>query len=170
MIILTDGDDRGSQKKSGDAISAAVKNNVFVFVVWVGDRDECSDAPDIPHPLRPPAVQLPDVLHDPAWYCNKTMYWWSKCPGYFIARCISEETGGRFIDVGGNRKQLDAAFQKIQEELRTQYWASYTPSNAKTDGTFRRINVDCHGDQGQDLKVRVRKGYYAAQAGIQPKR
>jgi hypothetical protein len=36
--------------------------------------------------------------------------------------------------------------------------ASYTPSNIKLDGGFRRIAVDCRGD---GLKVQVRRGYYA---------
>jgi hypothetical protein len=43
--------------------------------------------------------------------------------------------------------------------------ASYTPSNAKADGTFRKVSVDCHGDAAQDLKVQVRKGYYAPSPG-----
>ena len=42
--------------------------------------------------------------------------------------------------------KLQAAFQQIQDELRTQYVASYTPSNAKQDGTFRHIAVECNGD------------------------
>jgi hypothetical protein len=38
--------------------------------------------------------------------------------------------------VGNNGKKLEAAFQQIEDELRTQYVASYTPSNTKLDGTF----------------------------------
>jgi hypothetical protein len=47
---------------------------------------------------------------------------------------LTEETGGRLIDVGNNGKKLEAAFQQIEDELRTQYVASYTPSNTKLDG------------------------------------
>jgi hypothetical protein len=39
--------------------------------------------------------------------------------------------------------------------------ASYTPTNTKQDGTFRRIGLECKGDNGDNLKVQVRKGYYA---------
>ena len=78
--------------------------------------------------------------------------------GYSAAKKISEETGGRLINVGANGKKLEAAFQQIEEELRTEYLASYTPTNAKQDGTFRRISVQCKGD---DMKVQVRRGYYA---------
>src|ERR1017187_10010064 len=78
--------------------------------------------------------------------------------GYSAAKKMSEETGGRVINVGNNGKKLEDAFQQIQDELRTQYVASYTPSNAKLDGTFRHIGVECRGD---GLKVQVRKGYFA---------
>jgi hypothetical protein len=36
--------------------------------------------------------------------------------------------------------------------------ASFTPSNTKQDGGFRRLSVECRGD---GMKVQVRKGYYA---------
>jgi VWFA-related protein len=95
-------------------------------------------------------------------------FYWSQGEGYFgysPAKRISEETGGRLIDVGNNGAKLQAAFQQIEDELRTQYVASYTSSNTKPDGTFRRIAVDCHGDNGDNLKVQVRKGYYAPSPG-----
>ena len=78
--------------------------------------------------------------------------------GYSAMKKLTEETGGRLIDVGNNGKKLEAAFQQIEDELRTQYVASYTPSNIKLDGTFRHLGVECRGD---GMKVQVRKGYYA---------
>jgi VWFA-related protein len=78
--------------------------------------------------------------------------------GYSAAKKMAEETGGRVINVGNNGRKLEDAFQQIQDELRTQYVASYTPSNARLDGTFRHIGVECRGD---GLKVQVRKGYFA---------
>ena len=64
--------------------------------------------------------------------------------------------------MGNNGNKLEAAFQQIQDELRTQYVASYTPTNTKQDGTFRRIAVECKGD---GMKVQVRKGYFAPSSG-----
>ena len=78
--------------------------------------------------------------------------------GDFAMKKMADETGGRLINVGNNGKKLEAAFQQIEEELRTQYVASYTPTNKKEDGSYRKIAVACKGD---DLKVQVRKGYYA---------
>jgi hypothetical protein len=116
----------------------------------------------------PPSPQAPRLLDDPDWYCNRAMYWYKRCPGYWVAKCMSELTGGRFIDVRGSRKELETAFQQIQDELRTQYWVSYEPSDVKADGSFHRIAVQCNEDGGQELKVRVRTGYYAPSAGTKP--
>jgi VWFA-related protein len=134
MIILTDGEDEGSREKIGDAIAAANRNNVIIYVILCADR---------------------------GFYGGFGMGY----GGYSAAKRISDETGGRLIDVGNNGPKLEAAFQQIQDELRTQYVASYTPSNTKQDGSFRKVGVDCHGDGGQDLKVQVRKGYYAPSPG-----
>jgi VWFA-related protein len=70
---------------------------------------------------------------------------------------LAKETGGRVINVGSNGKKLQDAFNQIQDELRTQYLASYTPTNLKADGSFRALSISC----GKDTKVQARKGYYA---------
>jgi VWFA-related protein len=127
IIILTDGEDEGSRTKIGDAIAAAQRANVIVYVILIADRE---------------------------FYGGFNMGY----SGYSAAKRISEETGGRLIDVGNNGKKLEAAFQQIADELRTQYVASYTSSNIKLDGTFRKIAIQCQGD---NLKVQVRRGYYA---------
>ena len=57
-------------------------------------------------------------------------------------------------------RRLEDAFNQIQDELRTQYLLSYTPTNAKADGTFRKISLNC----GKNLKVQTRTGYYAISA------
>jgi VWFA-related protein len=74
---------------------------------------------------------------------------------------MAKETGGRVINVGNNGKKLEDAFNQIQDELRTQYLVSYTPTNLKMDGSFRTLNVSC----GKDTKVQTRKGYYAMADG-----
>jgi VWFA-related protein len=126
MIILTDGEDEGSRTKITEAIAAAQRSNVIVYVILIADRE---------------------------------LYWSQGMgySGYSAAKKISDETGGRLIDVGNNGPKLQAAFEQIEDELRTQYVASYTPSNTKLDGTFRHLDVQC----GEGMKVQVRKGYYA---------
>jgi VWFA-related protein len=78
---------------------------------------------------------------------------------------LAKDTGGRVINVGNNGKKLQEAFDQIQDELRTQYLASYTSTNPKVnDGTFRTLNITC--EQGQ--KVQARKGYYAMAEALSP--
>jgi VWFA-related protein len=131
MIILTDGEDEGSDHKITEAIAAAERNNVIVYVILIADTG----------------------------FYGGFGFGYS---GYSAAKRISDETGGRLINVGNNGNKLEAAFQQIEEELRTQYVASYTPSNTKQDGTFRHIAVECKGD---GMKVQVRKGYFAPSSG-----
>lgn len=73
-------------------------------------------------------------------------------------RKLTEETGGRVINVGNNGKKMEDAFAQIEAELRTQYLASYTPTNKNLDGSYRKLDISCQGD---GLKVQARKGYYA---------
>src|ERR1700761_8021738 len=72
-------------------------------------------------------------------------------------RQLAADTGGLVIDVGNNGRKLEDAFDQIQDELRTQYLASYTPENKTADGKFRKIKLDC----GKGLDIQARKGYYA---------
>ncbi|MGB8654658.1 MAG: VWA domain-containing protein, partial [Candidatus Acidiferrales bacterium] len=74
-----------------------------------------------------------------------------------VARQMADDTGGRVIDIRGE-KSLDKAFDEITEELRFQYVLGYYSSNDKHDGTFRKIHVDVNRP---DMKVLARRGYYA---------
>jgi VWFA-related protein len=78
--------------------------------------------------------------------------------GYSAANRLATETGGRVINVGNNGKKLEAAFAQIEDELRTQYAGTYTPTNNKMDGTFRHLSLQCRGD---GLRVQTRRGYFA---------
>lgn len=70
---------------------------------------------------------------------------------------LTGETGGRVFAVGTNGKKMQQAFEQIGNELRSQYSIGYTPTNAKMDGTFRRIEIKTT----KGYKVQARKGYYA---------
>jgi len=126
LVILTDGQDQGSQETLKSATEAAQKANAIVYVI---------------------------LISDPQAYGSFGM-------GYTGAGDmdrLAKDTGGRVINVGSNTRKLQAAFDQIQDELRTQYLASYTPTNLNMDGTFRALNVTC----GKDVKVQARRGYYA---------
>jgi VWFA-related protein len=73
-------------------------------------------------------------------------------------RKLARETGGRVIDVGNKMEKLRAAFDQISNELRSQYNIGYTPTNAKLDGTFRKVEIRT---KDREYKVQSRTGYYA---------
>jgi VWFA-related protein len=73
---------------------------------------------------------------------------------------MAEDTGGRVFRI--TRKQtLEDIFTQIQEEMRSQYALSYTPTNATKDGGFREVEIK---PTQKGLKVQARKGYYAMPA------
>jgi VWFA-related protein len=78
--------------------------------------------------------------------------------GESVLKKMSEETGGRLMAVDNRKNTLDSIFTQIQDEMRTQYAIGYTPTNGAKDGTFRKIDLRTNN---KDLKVQVRKGYYA---------
>ncbi|HVO56081.1 MAG TPA: VWA domain-containing protein [Dongiaceae bacterium] len=82
-------------------------------------------------------------------------------PGYSwrpdVAKKLSDETGGRTIEVS-SEKRLNEAFDQISEELRSQYTLGYYPTDTAKDGRFRKVRVET---TNKDYKVLTRKGYYA---------
>jgi VWFA-related protein len=72
-------------------------------------------------------------------------------------RKLTEQTGGRVINVGNKFDKLREAFDQIAAELRSQYNIGYTPTNEKKDGTYRKVEIKSK----QGYKVQARAGYYA---------
>jgi VWFA-related protein len=72
-------------------------------------------------------------------------------------RKLTEQTGGRVINVGNKFDKLREAFDQIAAELRSQYNIGYTPTNEKKDGTYRKVEIKSK----QGYKIQSRAGYYA---------
>ena len=70
---------------------------------------------------------------------------------------LTEQTGGRVINVGNKFDKLRDAFDQIAAELRSQYNIGYTPTNAKQDGSYRKLEIK----NKQNYKIQSRAGYYA---------
>ena len=80
-------------------------------------------------------------------------------------RRVAEETGGRAF-FPRTRADLAAAFAQIEQELRSQYLISYTPTNRARDASFRKIEVEITNPalRKQKLRLLYRQGYYARAA------
>jgi Ca-activated chloride channel homolog len=90
----------------------------------------------------------------------------TNAPGYFGSKDQErgDKTLKRFADETGGRaffplkiEELASSFMSIHDELRSQYLLGYIPTNAKMDGTFRKIRVDLTDKR---YKARSRTGYY----------
>jgi len=125
MILLTDGQDQGSQMTMKNAIEAAQKADSIVYVLLIADRD----------------------FYGGGYY------------GVGDMKKMTAETGGRVIEVGNKLEKLQAAFDQIAVELRSQYTIGYTPTNTTRDGGFRKIQINVQTNK--DLKIQSRNGYYA---------
>ncbi len=128
IIMLTDGKDSSSMTKRQEAIDLAVKHNVVIYSIGIGD-DEYEGIAD-------------DAL-----------------------RKLSEKTGGRAF-FPESKQELDAAFARIQQELRSQYLLAYRPTNMKRDGSLRQVRVEIINPElrKQKLQLLYRQGYYARSA------
>lgn len=54
--------------------------------------------------------------------------------------------------------ELPEDFQQISSDIRNQYTITYHPSNAKLDGTYRKLKVELQSPDGGPLKVHDQKG------------
>lgn len=124
MILLTDGQDEGSRLKIQDAIEAAQKADVIVYVLLCADRG---------------------------------FYGGFGYSGEGDMRKLTEQTGGRVINVGNKFDKLREAFDQIAKELRSQYNIGYVPTNLTLDGSYRKLEIK----NKQGYKIQARSGYYA---------
>ncbi|HLW83591.1 MAG TPA: VWA domain-containing protein [Candidatus Sulfotelmatobacter sp.] len=129
MILLTDGEDQGSQLTVKDAVEAAQKSDSIVYVLLCADR---------------------------GFYGSAGMGYY----GEGEMKKLTEQTGGRLINVGNNFQKLRDAFEQIANELRSQYNIGYTPDNTKLDGSYRKLEIK----NKQGYKIQARAGYYAGRS------
>jgi len=74
-----------------------------------------------------------------------------------ILKEFSETTGGRFFHVKKVGK-LVGAYERIAEELRKQYYLTYSTTNDEWDGHWIKIRVE---SERPGVKIRARRGYFA---------
>lgn len=137
-----------------DVLRKEVGRKALVIItdgVDVGSRIKIEKAIEEAH--RSDVIIYPILFEDPRY----TSWQYGGYSGEGSMKRMAEETGGRVFRVD-RRNSLEDIYKVIQEELRTQYAAAYTPTNPAKDGTFRRVEIR---PRNRDYKAQVRKGYYA---------
>jgi Ca-activated chloride channel family protein len=80
-----------------------------------------------------------------------------KVKGDEVLQKLADETGGKaYFPL--KLDDLASDFQKIGEELRSQYVLSYSPTNLIFDGNYRKVRVEM---TDKKYKARTRQGYFA---------
>jgi Ca-activated chloride channel family protein len=132
LVVITDGDDTYSRARIEDAIAIAQKTDTIIFAISTKGGFTGSAVP---------GVEAGTV----------------KDSGDKELSRMSDETGGRSFYTG-DMLQLERAFKKIGEELRSQYLLTYRPEEP-FDGSYRRIEVKVNA--GDKYKINAKRGYTA---------
>jgi VWFA-related protein len=128
LVLLTDGEDTSSRTSLEDAIEAAQRADTLIYSILFSDESFGGGFGG--------RRFGPD--------------------GKSVLQKMSRETGGGFFEVS-KKHPLDAIYQQLQEELRSQYSLGYTPPNSSAKA-FRAIKVTT---QRRGLIVQARSGYYS---------
>jgi len=147
LVVLTDGDDRGSKESLRGAIEAAQRADTIVYSILFKDDEERSfggfggGMGGGHHGGRDRYPQE------------------SRVDGKKILEQISRETGGRLFEVSG-KQTVEKIYAQIEEDLRNQYSLGYTPDRADPGEGFHKISVKT---KDKDLVVHAREEYYWGQ-------
>jgi Ca-activated chloride channel family protein len=140
IVIITDGDDTFSRAELKDAIDIAQRTETTVF----GISTKAGFLGTVP------GVEAGQV----------------KDAGDKILTELCEKTGGEAFFTG-DMLELERAFKKISEELRSQYILTYQPKNQVYDGRERKIEVRFVDKQKQkDYKLRTKSSYRAVRDSL----
>ena len=104
------------------------------------------------------AAQKADAICYVLLIADRGFYGFGGYSGDAEMKKLTQETGGRMIEVGNKIDKLRKAFDQISEELRSQYNIGYVPTNSARDGSFRKVEIK---PKDSSFKVQARSGYYA---------
>lgn len=149
IIVLTDGEDRGSMESLNSAIAAAERAETVVYAIYFqgeqhrnggfghggfGGRGGFPGRGD-----RGGEQQVDDRK---------------------VLGKISKETGGRMFEVSG-KQTFAAIYTQIGEELRSQYRLGYSPDANAASASFHRVELTLPNDK--KLLIQTRDGYYGGE-------
>jgi VWFA-related protein len=147
LVVLTDGDDRGSMETLARAIAAAQRAETVVYAIYFKGEQHAygghhgggfgGRGGSFPGGGQRGGEYRPD--------------------GKKVLEQITGETGGRMFEVS-SKQTFTTIYTQIAEELRSQYRLGYTPDAATAAGGFHRVELSVPKDK--KLIVQTRDGYY----------
>ncbi len=170
IVVLTDGEDRGSQETLNSAIESAQKAETVVYTIYIGgheDHDRGFNNGPMDDPNGYPGGGYPGRRYPGGGYPGGGYPGGGRYPqgsqvnrpnGKKILQQIAQQTGGRFFEAK-KKDSVDDIYAQIAEELRTQFMLGYTPPKDQTAG-YHSIHLAA---KNKDLAVQTREGYYSGQ-------
>ncbi len=173
VIVLSDGEDRGSQETLNMAIESAQRSETIVYTIYYGghqDHDGGFNGPMGNDPYDDPTDPRYGRRRYPGGGYPGGGYPGGGGPypgggsqvnrpnGKKIMQQIAQQTGGRFFQVSKS-DTVDSIYASIAEELRTQFILSYTPPKDQPSG-YHSIHLTA---KNKDQTVQTREGYYSGQ-------
>jgi VWFA-related protein len=173
IVVLTDGEDRGSQETLTSAIESAQRAETVVYTIYYGGHEDHDNGfgnggrGGGGYPGggggRYPGGGYPGGGYPGGGYPGGGGGRYPRGgenhpDGKKILQRISEESGGRFFQVS-KKDSVDDVYASIAEELRTQFMLGYTPPKDQGPG-YHSIHL---ATKNKDLTVQTRAGYYTTE-------
>jgi VWFA-related protein len=162
LIVLSDGDDRGSKESLQSAIEAAQRADTVVYSILFADSHEGNGFGHQGggmgrHGGGFPGGGFPGGGGSGGGRGGGRYPEEPRVDGKKILDQISKETGGRLYEVS-KKLAIDQIYDSIAEELRTQYNLGYTPDKGNAEAGYHKVSLVT---KQKDLTVQTREGYYA---------
>jgi VWFA-related protein len=160
IVILSDGQDRGSKETLADAVEYAQRADTTVYTIYMkgeeqqrrgfGDRDGGR--------MGGPRIGFPG---GPGGYPGGSRRGGrepeeARVDGKKILTEIATKTGGQMFEVT-KKETVEDIYTKIAEEMRSQFVLAYTPDKSSIDTGYHRITVTA---KDKEMKVQAREGFY----------
>jgi len=157
LILLTDGDDRGSLKSLTQSIEAAQRADTMIYAIYYKGEDHGG------HGQGGPGYGGMGGHHGGMGGPGGGQhggYNQEHVDGKKILERMCGETGGRVYEVS-KKETLDKIYAEIGEELRSQYRLGFTPSAEAASEGYHKIFITLAGQAEKDKdQVYGRDGYY----------
>jgi VWFA-related protein len=156
LILLTDGDDRGSLKSLTQAIEAAQRADTMIYAIYYKGEEHGGFNPGSYGGMggRHGGMGGPGGGQRPGGYGQQ------RVDGKKILERMAGETGGRVYEVS-KKETVEKIYAEIGEELRSQYRLGFTPSAEAASEGYHKIFITLAGQPEKDKDlVYGRDGYY----------
>jgi VWFA-related protein len=161
LILLTDGDDRGSKVTLARSIEAAQRANAIVYAIYYkGERPQDHGPRGFGFPGGGGGHHGGGFPLASSFTGQRGGYGQNQVDGKKVLERICGETGGRVYEVS-KKLTVDAIYTQIAEELRTQYRLGFTPTADAASEGYHQIILSLTGEAAKSKPViQTRDGYY----------